>query len=150
MKSTKLKKNSWHYWLAYKGNDDLKFLTTMKYTEKIDLCQYIRWVIYGIIRVTFISIALLIFGVITFVGTYDDIMWFYGAIANGHFEKLPIFGLLTLVEYSVVLLLVCMSLVIDYQQKHRIDRKPLISDDAFVKIAYRKWKDKTCSFVEFE
>lgn len=149
MKATTLKKKSWHFWLADKGHHNLKFI--LSYKEKVDLCQYIRWVIFGAFLVTLASIGILILSMALLLVTYYDVEWIFNSMIAGHFVSLEPLGIFMLSVWCVVLFLLSVALFQDYKQKHGgNERKPLISDDAFVKIAYRKFKDKTCSYVEFE
>ncbi len=127
MNSYTLKCNSWHYWLAVKGG---------LWNHDTDICTYIRKVIVGFVKVTFMSLItlgmILLFG----FGLYEIVTWaffnqvvsFAGLVTAG---SIIAFGFLFIAGYA--------SLVISNITEKEYNKEP-----GFITLAYRKFKDKTC------
>lgn len=132
MKAYKLKKDSWHYWLASFG-DELRMYNVT------DICAYIRAMLAGLMQLIFVSIIALILG----GGTLITIVNLFGWLFLGQ-ELYQITVIFTTVFIAVITLIVIAAIIAF--TKERTDN----TEPGFVRLSYRKFKEKTCSLVEFE
>lgn len=140
-----LNKKSWHFWLATK-------VGPMSYYpgKQVNICSYIRNVLAGLgaLILTIISFGGLIG--LYFLGGYELIVW---ALENGMSGSPPDISFLFLfiniiaaaIAFGIVLLYTC-GKIHDYKQMKAAEpeRQP-----SFISLAFRKWKEKKCFFVEF-
>lgn len=145
MKHT-LNKKSWHFWLATKAGP-------MSYYQgkQVDICSYIRNVLTGLGSLMLLIIS--IGGLIGFylVGAYEFIVW---ALENGMSGSPPDISFLFLfvnivaaaIAFGLALLYAC-GKVYDYKQMKAAEPE---QQPSFISLAYRKWKEKNCFWVEFK
>lgn len=132
MKSYKLKKDSWHYWLASFGDE-------YRVYRLDDICGYIRAVIHGAFLLLLMGIIISILGGTSAFALGNLFSWlFLGYELSG----------VTVIYSAVITGLIGAAIVIISIEhlKEKSDR----NNPGFVRLAYRKFKDKTCSKVEFE
>jgi hypothetical protein len=155
MKQHTFSKDSWHFWLANIG-------TTRVYEwEELDICSYIRTVIYG--AITLGAATLAVIGIVTFFG-YGFItlgMWFAECISTGVWVlPNPIAGMvligmiLTAFGFLIfgirILLDKAIDRYVDYTIEQRHPQLASKEEPSFIALAYSKFKNKTCFRIIFK
>jgi len=132
MKTYKLKKDSWHYWLASFG-DDLRMYGVY------DICSYIRAMLVGLFQLLFVAV------VISAIG--GAILYSIGNVFSWLFLGYQL-SQLTIMVFALLAGIIGTAIVIGIIEtsKNRVQT----TEPGFVRLAYRKFKEKTCSLVEFE
>lgn len=134
MKPFKLKKDSWHFWLATFGD---KNRVDHRYGD--DICHYIRSVLVGAFWATFALVAASLFTAWVGFSFGNLIGWlFFGYV-------LDLATVFFFMFAAFIGALVGWAAFMDWRREHCADREP-----GFVTLAYRKFKTKTCAMVEFE
>lgn len=137
MKEFNLKKDSWHYKLVTFGDPDSK----LKLEYGTDICAYIRMVIKSTLLWGFIATLSLIIISGVLHSLYDIALFlFFGkeTLENGSVIFLSVLAILSGFFGAVALRA--------WFEVNRDETKP----PSFVTLAYRKFKDKTCSRINFE
>lgn len=132
MKEFVLKKNSWHYKIAnfMHGNADCCY----------DICSYTRRFFIGLFFMVFVTTALILIGGVVLFGIGNIFGWlFLGYQFN------PISSIVPGLALGVVLIVAIEKIKNLYQNKIISKKEP-----GFVGLAYRKFKDKTCTRIKFE
>ena len=132
MKTYKLKKDSWHYWLASFG-DDLRMYGVY------DICSYIRAMLVGLFQLLFVAV------VISAIG--GAILYSIGNVFSWLFLGYQL-SQLTIMVSALLAGLIGAAIIIGVVEasKNRVQT----TEPGFARLAYRKFKEKTCSLVEFE
>lgn len=134
MKEYTFSKDSWHYKMCAWGNNDFKYEA-----QHMDMCEYIRCVISKMFTLACGCVLLAAFAGLLLLSWYDLFAWFF-------FNK-EMFG------HSIVMLGIQAGIVgligfayvhMWYKEKHDTENPGLVV------LAYRKFKDKTCSRVNFK
>ena len=138
MKSFKLNVKSWHGWLYNFGRD----WDRLRPGESVDLCSYISGVFFHSLLVLFLgcTASLLMFGsVAAFANVFSWL--FLGYILE---PAAP-------VVVGIYATIATLATFLHYKQKYdeAIYNKPK-SPPGFVKLTYKKFKEKTCAMIEFE
>jgi hypothetical protein len=138
MKSFKLNVKSWHGWLYNFGRD----WDRLRPGESVDLCSYIRGVFFHSLLVLFLggALSLMVFGSIAaFANVFSWL--FLGYILEPA----------AVVVVGIYASIGALAAFLHYKQKRdeaNYDKpKP---PPGFVKLAYSKFKEKTCAMIEFE
>jgi hypothetical protein len=138
MKEFTLKRDSWHYKLVTFGDRESE--TKLKY--EVDMCEYVWMVIRSFALWAFFAVVAvsLAFGVIQ--SLYDLVQYIF--FGKEFIEKGTVVFLVFMVGFAVfagiIVFLAWRETVVN-----DLDYKP-----GFVTLAYRKFKDKTCSRINFE
>lgn len=140
MMTFNIKKNSWHFWLQ-------NFATSYKYTGSCDtdICTYTRRVMWGAFKLLVVSI-LVAFAAYC-VG--DFFYWIYSMIVGGTFLSQTLGAFITTVVLSIAVLglgtigaVLTVERVKEIHYERTKDAPP--KQPSFLKLAYRKFKEKTC------
>lgn len=144
MKTLIFDKNSWHYYFATKGSD-------FDPCDGHNICEYIQYVLAGIIRHTFVLLLLfalsycaihMILGIgfsIVYTTWLIDGAGFAGALLT--FYLLAIIGVVYTKEY-----------IHDRKWKRyeMMEKGSIERPDSFLVNAYKAWKNKYCVKIEFK
>lgn len=132
MKTYTLKKDSWHYWLASFG-DDLRMYSVY------DICSYIRAMLVGSFQLLF---------VVTVVsGLSGAVLFSIGNLFSWLFLGYEL-SQLTIMVSALLAGLIGAAIIIAFIEASK--NKVRTTEPGFVRLAYRRFKEKTCSLVEFE
>lgn len=135
-----LKKDSWHYWIANYGEKRVR----PEWDEGNDICSYTRAFLKGLMWLV-VSVGFVAAFTVWVCASLWNLgeFFFYGAKleiwTNFFLAMLTIFGLL----------MASLAIKIKYEQ-YRDSRPVVEKPPGFVKLAYRKFKDKTCFRLNFE
>ena len=132
MKTYKLKKDSWHYWLASFGDD-------WRMHNVDDICSYIRAMIVGLFQLLFVAV------VISAIG--GAILYSIGNLFSWLFLGYQL-SQLTIMVFALLVGIIGTAIVISVIEASKNTVKT--TEPGFVRLAYRRFKQKTCSLVEFE
>lgn len=132
MKTFKLSKDSWHYWLASFG-DDLRLYNVT------DICAYIRAMIVGLFQLIFVTAIICMLGGSALFSIGNLFGWLF--LGYKLYEITVIF---TTIFIAVITVLIA-AVVVAFTKERTGNTEP-----GFVRLAYRRVKEKTCSLVEFE
>ena len=135
MKEYTFSKDSWHYKMCALGDADFKYKA-----QNMDMCEYIRVVIGKMITLALGSILLLALVGLLLLSWYDLVAWLFFD-AEIHKSSIPMF-----IVQGGLLMFVGLIAIKVYLEK----REESGEDPSFVTVAYRKFKDKTCSRVSFK
>jgi apolipoprotein N-acyltransferase len=132
MKTFKLSKNSWHYWLASFG-DDLRMYSVH------DICSYVRAMLVGSFQLLFVTAVISAIAGIALFSIGNLFSWLFLGYQLSQ---------LTLMFFALIAGLIGAGLIIAFIEasKNRVET----TEPGFVRLAYRRVKEKTCSLVEFE
>ena len=138
MKEFTLKRDSWHYKLVTFGDKESE--TKLKY--EVDMCEYVWMVIRSFALWAFFAIVavLLAFGVIH--SLYDLVQYIF--FGKEFIEKGTVIFLTFVVGF-----LVFASIIVFLAWRETLRSDPDYKP-GFAILAYRKFKDKTCSRINFE
>ena len=139
MKTYTLKKDSWHYWLASFG-DELRMYSVY------DICSYIRAMLVGSFQLLFVTVVVLFVTVVVcLIG--GAILYSIGNLFSWLFLGYQL-SQLTLMFFALLAGLIGAGIIIAFIEasKNRVKT----TEPGFVRLAYRRFKEKTCSLVEFE
>lgn len=136
-----LKKDSWHFWVA-------NFMTKRirpEWNEGNDICSYTRAFFAGLFWLAMAAV----FGVggVCWVGASLWSIFSYLFLNNtelGFYAQLFLFVVGTLISFIAII--AAHVKIREYRDEHPAKEKP----PGFVKLAYRKFKDKTCFRLNFE
>jgi len=136
-----IKKNSWHYKLANFGSK------RVWEGDSLNFCEYFWSVMFGGIQLTIIlALIVLVFGIFG-CSLYDIGLWI--------FEGYPLspLGRAFLTVMSAFTLAFSIVFYVKYRYEYRLQnpyepKEP--KEPGFFKLAYRKWKEKTCFIVKVE
>ena len=132
MKTYMLKKDSWHYWLASFG-DDLRMYGVY------DICGYIRAMLVGLFQLLFVTAVVCLIG--------GAILYSIGNLFSWLFLGYQLSQLTIMVSALLVGLIGAAVIISAIEASRNTVRK---TEPGFVRLAYRRFKEKTCSLVEFE
>ena len=132
MKTYTLKKDSWHYWLASFGDD-------LRMYHVNDICAYIRAMIFGLFHLIFVTAIICLLG----GGMLFSIGNLFGWLFLGY-KLYEITVIFTTVFVAVITVLI-IAVIVAFTKERTNNTEP-----GFVRLAYRRVKEKTCSLVEFE
>lgn len=137
MKSFVLDCNSWHFRLANFGNRRIWS------DEETDICEYTRAVMSG---------TFLLFGAA--LGTMLGILWVGASFYNiytffAEDAKIEAWTLILLMFSGGILLASGIILFREWWKSRPVKDGPE-KEPGFIKLAYRKVKDKTCARIEFK
>lgn len=146
MKSFNLKKDSWHFWLS-------KFMRERWYYpgDQVDLCQYIRKVIMGVIILFFVSFTGLLFSWAYLYGGYALIACLFDSQCTEPPELSVLFitiNIIALVILAAFGACIAKEKYDEYRYDHPLPE--VEKDPSFLQLAYRKFKDKTCVLINLE
>ena len=135
-----LNSKSWHFWLANFGN------TGCYYPEDtIDICSYIRSVVRGI----FLLLAAIAVGIVILITTlYSLGNWFSVIFLDGYLIS-PVTILVTSL-YSIIGFATYKANQHDRRLAEGYFSNKSKKEPGFLKLAYRKFKNKTCFMVDFK
>lgn len=136
MKEFTLKKDSWHYKLATYADSDAK----MQLKYGVDLCEYVRMVMKSFFIWGFMFVFASLFVFATLYSWYDLVMVLF-------FGK-EMFDNASVSMLSLQAALIFFGAFIAWRVYLRTCEDA--DNPSFVTLAYRKFKDKTCSLVKFE
>lgn len=150
MKTLKFSKKSWHYQMAIAAGyhpGRSRDPVTGEYTEKFgDICSYYTAVVKWFAVMALSMVVLIAVSVVTFE-------FLFGVVFSLYYWSFMFSGIGTaalvviMVLGAAMLALFALGVVIGVKDaiKDNIKAKP----DSFVSSAYRSWKDKFCSRIEF-
>ena len=132
MKTYTLKKDSWHYWLASFG-DELRMYSVY------DICSYIRAMLVGSFQLLFVAVVVCLIGGAVLFSIGNLFSWLFLGYQLSQ---------LTLMFFALLAGLIGAGIIIAFIEasKNRVKT----TEPGFVRLAYRRFKEKTCSLVEFE
>lgn len=135
-----LSAKSWHFWLANFGN------TGRYYPEDtIDICSYIRSVVRGI----FLLLAAIAVEIVILITTlYSLGNWFSVIFLDGYLIS-PVTILVTSL-YSIIGFATYKAKQYDRRLAEGYFSNRPKKEPGFLKLTYRKFKNKTCFMVDFE
>jgi len=139
----KLNRNSWHYWLATKYSNEIKWKLEDFPT---DICTYSKMVLKGLLFAIFMAVTI---SFLTLPLIYCG-FWLIMASITGDFSfpKIIILDLLFrfgIAEYLMIAFLGIIGLYFSYMDKKKFNK----SEPGFIKQSYLSWKNKYCVKVEF-
>ena len=132
MKTFKLSKNSWHYWLASFG-DDLRMYSVY------DICSYIRAMLVGLFQLLFVTAVICLIGGAILYSIGNAFSWLFLGYKLSE---------LTIAISALFAGLIGAAVIISAIEASKNTVKK--TEPGFVRLAYRRFKEKTCSLVEFE
>lgn len=136
MKEFTLKKDSWHYKLATYADGDAK----MRLKYGVDLCEYVQMVMKSFFIWGFVIFFACLFAFATAYSWYDLAMvLFFG-------KEMLDFASFAMLSLQAFLILFFAFIAWRVYLRTRED----VGNPSFMTLAYRKFKDKTCSLVKFE
>lgn len=132
---------SWHYWLAtnfahYRPND----------TGQMNICSYMRSVIGGLMAFVFVSVFCTGVAFALVSGLYHFLGYIFGYIHR----SATIYEGVGMVLLLIGLVVVSAFYIRDTYDKWQQNRRPAAKSPGFIKTAYRSWKEKTCTLIEFK
>ena len=132
MKTYTLKKDSWHYWLASFG-DDLRMYGVY------DICGYIRAMLVGTFQLLFVTAVISAIAGVILYSIGNIFSWLFLGYQLSQ---------LTIMVSALLAGLIGAAVIISFIEasKNRVQS----TEPGFVRLAYRRFKEKTCSLVEFE
>lgn len=135
MKHT-LRSNSWHFHLA-----NFCAVNDIHPNDNVNICEYIRRVFRGILLVCFMGILVfaILFDTIYSIANVFSVMFLDG------YEMQPV-TYVTLFLYSMVGYMAYK----DHRENIARNRTEPETPPGFLKLAYRKFKEKTCFIVSFK
>jgi hypothetical protein len=132
MKTFKLSKNSWHYWLASFG-DDLRMYSVH------DICSYVRAMLVGSFQLLFVTAVICLIGGAILYSIGNAFSWLFLGYKLSE---------LTIAISALFAGLIGAAVIISAIEASKNTVKK--TEPGFVRLAYRRFKEKTCSLVEFE
>lgn len=132
MKTFKLSKNSWHYWLASFG-DDLRMYSVY------DICSYVRAMLVGSFQLLFVTAVICLIGGAILYSIGNAFSWLFLGYKLSE---------LTIAISALFAGLIGAAVIISAIEASKNTVKK--TEPGFVRLAYRRFKEKTCSLVEFE
>lgn len=153
MKPFTINKNSWHYKLANNFGGGVRSFNDDHHPERnTDFCSYFWKVFFGAFWFTIICIL----GAFLTGCVADFGAWVGAMIVTGHLIQ-PGSGALVVVAFLVLVLIGCIVAGADKLKEVRrnaqyeAEKLGLIdeSEPGFIKMTYRKFKDKTCVQLNF-
>lgn len=141
-------KNSWHARLVNRF--------TQRYaSDATNICQYMRWVGWGLLGVILVTLALSVFATFVLSGIVWDIQWLFGYVHFVGGQNPPARELgacilnLVAVLGSIVAGLMWISGIVKEARYHKKWHTASPSPPpGFIRTAYRSFKDKVCIRVE--
>lgn len=131
MKSYKLKKSSWHYKIANFGGQ--------RVFDSTNICDYSRSVLIGGISFLFVTTLVTLLLSITAYAISNIIGWLFFDYILGDIAK----GFITVIIAGLAGMLPGLFYI---YFKEKVET----TEPGFTRLAYRKFKEKTCSLVEFQ
>lgn len=141
MKEFVLKEKSWHHKLATFGS--YQWEKEHLVSQGSDICTYIRMVLIGLFKITLIAA---IFGGLSIwfvIGIYDTIQFLFYKTGFTAFSA-------TFMAAVFVSSILGSFIFVAEKIKKRKQQYVQPKDPTFMTLAYRKFKDKTCSKVVFK
>lgn len=140
MKPFKIKRNSWHFWLAKQGGFN-------EYSSQ-DICTYLRRMIAGSLNVTLkaalAAFALAAAGLILW-SLWEALWWLFAG--SGTASNAAQCGLAILVIVAASILFIALVRLRWWWNSRRVQQ---LKEPGFITLAYRSVKDKTCVKIELE
>jgi hypothetical protein len=144
MMEFELNAKSWHFWLANFSHKRVSVYGS-------DICSYIRAVLLGLFWFILFSTAGVLFVVGTGVALYDGYQFFTEGL------KVSVIAELMIMLWSIIFVLIFTLLftagVVEYviPAAQRAAKSVSKSEKpSFLRLAYRKFKDKTCFQIKFK
>lgn len=144
MMEFELNAKSWHFWLANFSHKRVSVYGT-------DICSYIRAVLLGLFWLTVYGTAAIFFVYGTGVTLYDGYYFFAEGI------KVSLLAEVMIMLWSIVFILMFTLLFTYGVVEHAIPAvqracRTVATPDkpSFLRLAYRKFKDKTCFQIKFK
>jgi hypothetical protein len=140
----KIKRKSWHYFLANFGNERV-------YSgQKTDFCTYFWYVVFGLFHLIGLVLGIIIFTLLVASSFYDYYNWLMYDVKM-HDVSIAVV-LFTFGLFVTIAILYCVSKYCDWKDnlKNADDYEVVVKEPGFFTLAYRKWKEKTCILVEIE
>lgn len=139
-------KNSWHYRLA----EQIGIKEKLENTNHISICEYISYVIGGLILSIFVIMVL---AFLVFLAG-DTIRWLFTMVYEGQLRDPDSFGSLCgMLFYSVLIV----SYALDVSVKYITTLTPSVpkhipepKEDGMLKLMYKSFKDKYCFLISFK
>lgn len=135
MKEYTFSKESWHYKMCLLGDSDFKWKA-----QHMDMCEYIRVVIGKLITLALGAILLLFLAGATLLSWYDLFAWLF---FDADFHKSSV--AMWIVQVGLLIIAGLIAIKVYFDNREVEGKEP-----SFITVAYRKFKDKTCSKVNFE
>jgi len=132
MKTYTLKKDSWHYWLASFG-DELRMYSVY------DICSYIRAMLVGSFQLLFVAVVI--------SAISGAVLYSIGNLFSWLFLGYQL-SQLTIMVSALFAGLIGAAIIIGIIETSK--NRVRTTEPGFVRLAYRRFKEKTCSLVEFE
>jgi hypothetical protein len=151
MMKQEIKHNSWHMWLANVGVDNYGKLRP---GETIDICQYIRLVLFGLIKAIGATLIIILFVSWVSFSIGNLIGWLFMDYA---IEPIAVIVWITFGVLGAITTMSHLIITYDRYQNKRYWAKiykeggvlPEVKP-SFLSLAYRKFKDKTCFKLEIK
>jgi hypothetical protein len=144
MMEFELNTNSWHFWLA-------NFAHKRVSTYGSDICSYTRAVLLGLFWLVIYGSATIFFVVGTGVALYDGYQFFMEGI------KVSLLAEVMIMLWGIVFCLMATLLFTYGIVEHAIPAVQRACSSvatpnkpSFLRLAYRKFKDKTCFQIKFK
>ena len=144
MMEFELNAKSWHFWLANFAHKRVSVYGS-------DICSYIRAVLMGLFWLTIYGTAAIFFVYGTGVTLYDGYYFFAEGI------KVSLFAEVMIMLWTVILGLMFTLLFTFCMVEHAIpavqracSSVSKTDNPSFIRLAYRKFKDKTCFQIKFK
>lgn len=140
-----LKKDSWHYWVANFAERRVR----PEYDEGCDICSYTCAFFGGLFWLTLVTTLTTMLSIWALVSLVDLGNW---VIFGGYLPPYAqVFGIVVIV---VPMFLGLIAFIAFLRHKAEEQREKYINaprpPPGFVKLAYRKFKDKTCFKLKFQ
>ena len=140
MKHYTLSNKSWHFWLSNVG------VRRVWPEDDLDICTYIRYVIAGTLALIATTVLLLAVAIFFLYGYVTGAIWFYECITTG------VWGFPNPIAFMTFCSTLILGLTAAYfELTRKIEawsndyRHPEIQKNpSFIKLAYNKFKSKTC------
>lgn len=148
MKQHIFSKNSWHYKLASLGS------SRIEEEYRVDFCTYLRAMLKAIIGIAFM-LLIGIFTVVVCVNCVSNLLaWVVYCIVNLDLS-LPDPEAVVSLFFGVVALLYYFGKFVsqkitEYKRTHPLIQVYKKKGPSFLKVAYQKFKSKTCFYIDFE
>ncbi len=134
-------RNSWHYWIATKWGD------LYVAEQRSDICYYLRQVVLGIFKMIFSGLAATLFGTMMLSGLFHFIGVLLGLIHR------PAVGyeVAGIAMVGAIVAIVGIAWLRDKYLNWKVKQYGTgPKAPSFIKTAYRSWKDKVCTLIEFK
>lgn len=136
MESIELKNKSWHFWLS-----NFCVENEIWSTDTINICEYTRRVLRGILLLSVFSIIGFTFVASTLysIGNLFSVIFLYGYEIQSVTAFMVVF-------YSFI----GYGLFKHHRENNKRKQPKIAKDPSFLALAYRKFKTKTCFMVKFK